>query len=99
MKAILDKLFSRAFGKMLYRIALVLLGLPTMVVAFLAFLTTRSREDEEYKRYRAKAKKEAEKDGDLLRAVTEPMPVSAMHEAAAKLRQAGAEVFFAAMGE
>ena len=43
--------------------------------------------------------KEAEKDGDLLRAVTEPMPVSAMHEAAAKLRQAGAEVFFAAMGE
>lgn len=43
--------------------------------------------------------KEAERDGDLLRAVTEPMPVSAMHEAAAKLRQAGAEVFFAAMGE
>ena len=43
--------------------------------------------------------KDAEKDGDLLRAVTEPMPVSAMHEAAAKLRQAGAEVFFAAMGE
>lgn len=65
MKAKLDKLFSRAFGKMLYRIALVLLGLPTMVVAFLAFLTTRTREDEEYKRYRAKAKKEAEKDGTL----------------------------------
>ena len=43
--------------------------------------------------------KEVEKDGELLRAVTEPMPVSAMHEAAAKLRQAGAEVFFAAMGE
>ena len=43
--------------------------------------------------------KEAEKDGDLLRAVTEPMPVSAMHEAAAALRQAGAEVFFAPMGE
>lgn len=65
MKAKLDKLFSRAFGKMLYRIALVLLGLPTMVVAFLAFLTTCTREDEEYKRYRAKAKKEAEKDGTL----------------------------------
>lgn len=65
MKAKLDKLFSRAFGKMLYRIALVLLGLPTMVVAFLAFLTTRTREDEEYKQYRAKAKKEAEKDGTL----------------------------------
>ena len=43
--------------------------------------------------------KEVEKDGELLRAVTEPMPVSAMHEAAAALRQAGAEVFFAAMGE
>lgn len=65
MKAKLDKLFSRAFGKMLYRIALVLLGLPTMVVAFLAFLTTRTREDEEYKQYRAKAKKEAQKDGTL----------------------------------
>ena len=43
--------------------------------------------------------KEVEKDGELLRAVTGPMPVSAMHEAAAELRQAGAEVFFAAMGE
>ena len=43
--------------------------------------------------------KEVEKDGELLRAVTESMPVSAMHEAAAALRQAGAEVFFAAMGE
>lgn len=43
--------------------------------------------------------KEVERDGDVLRAVTEFMPVSAMHEAAAELRQAGAEVFFAAMGE
>ena len=43
--------------------------------------------------------KETEKDGDLLRAVTEPMPVSAMHKAAAELRKNGAQVFFAALGE
>ena len=43
--------------------------------------------------------KESEKDGQLLRAVTEPLSVSAMHEAAAELRKAGAEVFFAAIGE
>ena len=43
--------------------------------------------------------KETERDGDLLRAVTEPMPVSAMHKAAAELRKNGAQVFFAALGE
>ena len=43
--------------------------------------------------------KEVEKDGELLRAVTDSMPVSAMHEAAAEIRKTGAEVFFAAMGE
>ena len=43
--------------------------------------------------------KETERDGDLLRAVTEPMPVSTMHKAAAELRKNGAQVFFAALGE
>lgn len=65
MKAKLDKLFSRAFSKTLYRIALVLLGLPTMLVGFLAFLTTRSREEREYKQNRVKAQNAAEKDGTL----------------------------------
>lgn len=43
--------------------------------------------------------KDAEKDGSLVRAVTAPLSVSAMHEAAAEIRKAGAQVFFAAMGE
>lgn len=55
MKEKLDKLFGRAFSKMLYRIALVLLGLPTMLVAFVAYLGTRSREEQEYRKYREKA--------------------------------------------
>ena len=43
--------------------------------------------------------KETELDGAVLRAITEPTSVSAMHQAAAALREAGAEVFFAAIGE
>lgn len=65
MKEKLDSLFSRAFSKVLYRIAMVLLGLPTMLVGFLAYLGTRSREKQDYNRYHEKALKSAEADGAL----------------------------------
>lgn len=40
-----------------------------------------------------------EKDGALVHAVTKALSVAAMHEAVAAIRKAGAQVFFAAMGE
>lgn len=43
--------------------------------------------------------KNIEKHGTVLRAVTEEISVSAMHETAAEIRSSGAEVFFAAIGE
>jgi len=67
MKEKLDKLIERAFAKPLYRIAAIILGLPTVVVAFVAFLMTRSREQSEYDQYLAKARDEATKDGSLQR--------------------------------
>lgn len=67
MKDKLDKLITRAFAKPLYRIAMILLGLPTFVVAFLAFLAYRKKEDEEYRQDLEKVRKEAEQDGTLER--------------------------------
>lgn len=65
MKDKLDKLMYRAFSKPLYRIAVIVLGFPTMIVAFLSFLAHRKKEDEEYGRYKEKARKDAEEDGTL----------------------------------
>ncbi len=42
---------------------------------------------------------ESEAEGELLRGVTEPMPVSRMHREAAALRGRGVQMFFAAMEE
>ncbi len=65
MKDKIDKLIGRAFGKPLYRIAVILLGLPTMLVAFLAFLSARSREKNEYGQILSQVRDAAEKDGSL----------------------------------
>ena len=67
MKDKLDKLMIRAFGKPLYRIALVLLGLPTFAVAFAAFLSRKSQDEAGYRKIREEAEKEAEADGTLSR--------------------------------
>lgn len=65
MKGKIDKLIARAFGKPLYRIAVILLGLPTMLVTFLAFLFNRSREKSTYEKYLAQVREAAEQDGSL----------------------------------
>lgn len=65
MKEKLDKLITRAFGKPLYRVAVIVLGLPTMVAALVAFLLTRGREDRVYRQYRDRARQAAEQDGTL----------------------------------
>ena len=44
MKDKLDKLMSRAFGKPMYRLAMIILGFPTILVAFLAFLMNRGKD-------------------------------------------------------
>ena len=67
MKDKLDKLMVRAFGKPLYRIALVLLGLPTFVAGFVAYLSKKGQDDAGYQKIRETAKKEAEEDGTLNR--------------------------------
>lgn len=67
MKEKLDKLIERAMSKPLYRIATIILGLPTMLVAFVAFLMSRSREQSEYDQYLSKAREDAQKDGSLQR--------------------------------
>ena len=67
MKDKLDKLISRAFGKPLYRIAVILLGFPTFLVAFIGFLGNRSKEKAEYGKYREAARNAAEADGTLKR--------------------------------
>jgi len=67
MKDKLDKLMIRAFGKPLYRIALVLLGLPTFVVAFLVYLSKKSQDDAGHRAIVEAARKEAEEDGTLNR--------------------------------
>ena len=67
MKDKLDKLMVRAIAKPLYRIALVLLGLPTFAVAFAAYLSRKSKEDAGYKKIREEAEQEAEADGTLSR--------------------------------
>ena len=41
----------------------------------------------------------AEQDGEFVRLITEPIPVSQMHFLAAELRDQGADVFFAAVRE
>lgn len=67
MKEKFDKLIDRAFAKPLFRIAVILCGLPTMLAAYLAFLMTRGREQSEYDLYLSKAREEAAKDGSLQR--------------------------------
>ncbi|MCD8221740.1 MAG: ABC transporter permease [Clostridiales bacterium] len=67
MKDKLDKLMIRAFAKPLYRIALVLLGLPTFVVAFLAYMSRKGQEDAGHQAIVETARKEAEEDGSLNR--------------------------------
>lgn len=67
MKDKLDKLMVRAFGKPLYRIALVLLGLPTFVAGFVAYLSKKGQDDAGYQKIRETAKKAAEEDGTLNR--------------------------------
>ncbi len=67
MKDKLDKLMIRAFAKPLYRIALVLLGLPTFAVAFVAFLSRKSQDEAGYKKIREEVEREAEADGTLTR--------------------------------
>ena len=52
MKDKLDKLMNRAFRKPLYRIAVIVFGLPTFIVAFLGFMINRKKEEAEYGRYR-----------------------------------------------
>lgn len=65
MKEKFDKLITRAFAKPLYRAAVILLGLPTMLAAILGFLATRRRESDEYRTYLSAARDLAEKDGTL----------------------------------
>lgn len=65
MKNKLDKLMTRAFGKPLYRIAVIILGLPTFLAAFLAFLSIRGKEETAYQEDRKQARKAAEEDGSL----------------------------------
>lgn len=65
MKKKFDKLITRAFAKPLYRAAVILLGLPTMLAAILGFLATRRRESDEYRTYLSAARDLAEKDGTL----------------------------------
>lgn len=65
MKDKLDKLMSRAFGKPMYRVAMVILGFPTILVAFLAFLMNRGKESAEYNADLDSVKKSAEEDGTL----------------------------------
>ncbi len=67
MKEKLDKLIGRAFGKPLYRIAVILLGLPTMLVAFVTFLATGGRDKEENQKYMSQVRDAAEQDGSLSR--------------------------------
>ena len=59
MKKKLDLLFVRAFGKSLYRIGMIILGLPTMLVACIAYLFTRGGEKAEYDAVRKKVVEEA----------------------------------------
>ena len=65
MKKKLDLLFVRAFGKSLYRIGMIILGLPTMLVACIAYLFTRGGEKAEYDAVRKKVVEEAESSGVL----------------------------------
>ena len=67
MKDKLDKLMNRAFRKPLYRIAVIVFGLPTFIVAFLGFMINRKKEEAEYGRYRETAKSDAKADGTLER--------------------------------
>ena len=67
MKDKLDKLMSRAFGKPMYRLAMIILGFPTILVAFLAFLMNRGKESAEYTADMDSVRKSAEEDGTLER--------------------------------
>lgn len=63
MKGRLDQILRRAFRKPLYRIALILLGLPTNIVAWILYLTSRNKEEQEYRKLRSLASQKLESDG------------------------------------
>lgn len=65
MKDKLDKLMKQAFRKPLYRIILILSGLPTFVVAFLAYLAGKGKEEEKFKTQEQEVRAAAEADGTL----------------------------------
>ena len=48
MKDKLDKLMTRAFAKPMYRLAMIILGFPTILVAFFAFCLNRNKEAARY---------------------------------------------------
>lgn len=67
MKDKLDKLMKQAFRKPLYRFILILSGLPTFVVAFLAYLAGRGKEDAKFKVQEQEVRAAAEADGSFAR--------------------------------
>ena len=65
MKDKLDKLMTRAFAKPMYRLAMIILGFPTILVAFFAFCLNRNKEAARYNADLDAVRKNAEEDGTL----------------------------------
>ncbi len=65
MKDKLDKLMSRGFAKPMYRLAMIIFGFPTILVAFAAFCMNRGKESARYHADMEAVRKNAMEDGAL----------------------------------
>ena len=67
MKKNVFDLMIRQFRKPIYRIAMILLGLPTFVVSWIAYLVYRGRHNSHTDRFRQAARAALEQEGALKR--------------------------------